>query len=65
LQKLRYVIVDDKTQNARIGSGSRLGDIDILLGDRTFAHGVCPGVGIGGHATIVSRLKLKPHMAML
>ncbi|KAK0634236.1 hypothetical protein B0T17DRAFT_480391 [Bombardia bombarda] len=39
---------------AHIGAGGKLGDIDDKLAPykRTFAHGVCPGVGIGGHATI-------------
>ncbi|RSL93695.1 hypothetical protein CEP52_013105 [Fusarium oligoseptatum] len=56
LTNLRYVILDEKTWHAKIGSGSLLGDIDDLLdrkpGRRVFPHGVCPSVGIGGHATI-------------
>ncbi|KAK4442310.1 Reticuline oxidase [Podospora aff. communis PSN243] len=52
LENLAYVIVDETTHKAKIGGGSRLGAIDEQMGDRAFAHGVCPGVGIGGHATI-------------
>lgn len=42
------------THNVHIGGGARLGKIDQYLHSqrRAFAHGVCPGVGIGGHATI-------------
>ncbi|KAJ4323828.1 hypothetical protein N0V84_004174 [Fusarium piperis] len=51
-----YVTLDENTWHAKIGSGSLLGDIDDLLdkkpGRRVFPHGVCPSVGIGGHATI-------------
>lgn len=54
----RYVTLDKTTWLTTIGGGSLLGDIDTLLeqenGNRAFPHGVCPGVGIGGHATIVS-----------
>lgn len=37
------------------GLGWSLGMVDKVLHKegRSFAHGVCPGVGIGGHATIV------------
>ncbi|KAF5706724.1 reticuline oxidase [Fusarium mundagurra] len=52
----RYVTLDKTTWLTTIGAGSLLGDIDTLLeqekGNRGFPHGVCPGVGIGGHATI-------------
>lgn len=57
LQELRYVTVDEDSWHATIGGGSLIGDIDDLLdkkGNRAFSHGVCPGVGIGGHATVVS-----------
>ncbi|KAK3680848.1 hypothetical protein B0T22DRAFT_485748 [Podospora appendiculata] len=39
---------------AHVGAGSKLGDVDDKLAPykRAFAHGICPGVGIGGHATI-------------
>jgi len=55
LSLLRSVHVDKTTWNARLGSGCLLGDVTTQLhelGGRAFAHGVCPGVGIGGHATI-------------
>ena len=47
--------MDTNTWQASIGSGTLLGDVTTLLhnnGGRAIAHGVCPGVGIGGHATI-------------
>jgi hypothetical protein len=40
-----------------------LGEVTTKLhdaGGRAIAHGVCPGVGIGGHATIVSPWVLFP-----
>lgn len=45
---------DNDTGVVRIGGGSKLGAIDkaLHLHGRGLAHGVCPGVGIGGHATI-------------
>lgn len=49
--------MDKKTWQATIGAGTRLGEVTTKLhdaGGRAIAHGVCPGVGIGGHATIVS-----------
>lgn len=44
----------DGSHNVQIGGGARLGKIDQYLNmhHRAFAHGVCPGVGLGGHATI-------------
>jgi len=50
--------MDKVTWYATIGAGTLLGDVTTKLhdaGGRAFAHGVCPGVGIGGHATIVRR----------
>ncbi|KAH8898406.1 FAD-binding domain-containing protein [Thozetella sp. PMI_491] len=47
--------MDNSTWQATIGSGTLLGDVTTKLhdaGGRAIAHGVCPGVGIGGHATI-------------
>ena len=55
--------MDEKTWHATIGSGTRLGEVTTKLhdaGGRAIAHGVCPGVGIGGHATIVSPWVLFP-----
>jgi hypothetical protein len=47
--------MDQSTWQATIGAGHLLGDVtDKLLsvGNRAMAHGTCPQVGIGGHATI-------------
>ena len=49
--------MDTTTWQATIGPGTKLGPVTQKLhdsGGRAFAHGVCPGVGLGGHATIVS-----------
>lgn len=54
LANMKHMEMDTGSWNARIGGGARLGKIDVFLHShgRAFAHGVCPGVGIGGHATI-------------
>ncbi|KAI9166473.1 FAD-linked oxidoreductase sorD [Paramyrothecium foliicola] len=47
--------VDQKTWNARLGSGLTLKRVDEALhkqGTRAMAHGTCPSVGIGGHASV-------------
>lgn len=47
--------IDNTTWHATIGPGTKLGSVDDKLhaaGGRAFAHGICPGVGVGGHATI-------------
>lgn len=47
--------MDNETWKATMGAGHQLGDVSKKLhdnGGRAMAHGVCPGVGIGGHATI-------------
>lgn len=56
LVNINQYSIDSATGHAIIGAGMRLGDIDDKLHEtgRAFAHGVCPSVGIGGHATIVS-----------
>lgn len=56
LVNINQYSIDNATGYATIGAGSKLGDIDNNLHEtgRAFAHGVCPSVGIGGHATIVS-----------
>lgn len=58
--------IDNATWQATIGAGMTLGDVDEKLEPvgRAFAHGVCPGVGIGGHATVVSLsiLSLRLHV---
>ncbi|KAG8414624.1 hypothetical protein J3459_014213 [Metarhizium acridum] len=48
--------MDTKTWQATFGAGFKLGELDHQLhkhGGRAMAHGTCPGVGAGGHATIV------------
>ncbi|RPA82533.1 FAD-binding domain-containing protein [Ascobolus immersus RN42] len=54
MKHFRGVSFDSGTNIAVIGSGMRLGDIALALyanGKRDIPHGVCGGVGIGGHAT--------------
>jgi FAD/FMN-containing dehydrogenase len=55
LAHMDQVVVDQKTWKATIGGGTRLEKVTKELfaqGKRTIAHGTCPQVGIGGHATI-------------
>lgn len=57
LVNLQGFSMNETSWHATIGAGMRLGELDTKLHDagaRAIAHGVCPGVGIGGHATIVS-----------
>lgn len=57
LEKLQDFSMDKNTWQATIGGGTRLSDVTKRLhdnGKRAISHGTCPGVGIGGHATIVS-----------
>ncbi|EFP88804.2 uncharacterized protein PGTG_14143 [Puccinia graminis f. sp. tritici CRL 75-36-700-3] len=54
LQRINQISVDGATGQATIGTGSRLGDIALGLnsqGGRALPHGVCPYVGLGGHAS--------------
>lgn len=47
--------MDETTWQATLGGGTLLKDVTRLLhenGNRAMAHGTCPQVGIGGHATI-------------
>ena len=47
-------VVVDSAGVVKVGGGVRLGNLALGLfkqGGRAFPHGVCPGVGIGGHAT--------------
>ncbi len=56
MASLNHFSMDNATWQATIGPGALLGDVTTQLidnGDRAFAHGVCPGVGLGGHATVV------------
>lgn len=53
--------MDNTTWQASVGSGFRLDGLDKLLhtnGGRAIAHGTCPGVGVGGHATVVSNTRI-------
>ncbi|GJJ10277.1 hypothetical protein Clacol_004503 [Clathrus columnatus] len=55
LSKMNTVVVDQTTWRATIGGGTRLKKVTDELynqGQRTMAHGICPQVGIGGHATV-------------
>ena len=48
--------MDPNTWQATVGAGTRLGEVTKKMhnaGGRAMAHGVCPDVGTGGHATIV------------
>ena len=63
LVKLQEYSMDTNTWRATVGAGFRLGEVDKKLHEtgRAFSHGVCPDVGIGGHATIVRF----PHPSLL
>ncbi|KAI1469469.1 putative glucooligosaccharide oxidase [Daldinia caldariorum] len=55
LVNLQNFSMDTNTWQASIGGGTRLSDVTTKLhnnGKRAISHGTCPGVGIGGHATI-------------
>ncbi|QDS74848.1 hypothetical protein FKW77_003035 [Venturia effusa] len=55
LKHFKQFSMDDNTWIATLGSGHLLGDVTKKLlanGGRAMAHGTCPQVGIGGHATI-------------
>lgn len=47
--------IDTKTWECKVGAGTLLGDLTKRMYEphkRAMAHGTCPEVGIGGHATI-------------
>lgn len=49
--------MDESTWQTTVGGGTLLEDVTKRLhetGNRAMAHGTCPQVGIGGHATIGS-----------
>jgi hypothetical protein len=53
--KFQKFSMDTNTWQATIGGGTLLGDVTKRLhdnGGRMIAHGTCPQVGVGGHATI-------------
>jgi FAD/FMN-containing dehydrogenase len=55
LSNFQQFDMDTDTWHATIGAGMLLSDVTDKLvdaGNRAMAHGVCPQVGIGGHATI-------------
>ncbi|KAJ7089854.1 hypothetical protein B0H15DRAFT_274600 [Mycena belliarum] len=55
LANFQKFAMDNSTWQATIGAGTRLADVTSRLhgaGGRAIAHGTCPQVGIGGHATI-------------
>lgn len=57
LVNLQDFQMNNDTWHASVGSGYRLDNLDKQLhqnGGRAIAHGTCPGVGVGGHATVVS-----------
>ncbi|KAF8229605.1 glucooligosaccharide oxidase [Tricholoma matsutake] len=53
LSNFKGITVNPSNGTAVIESGNRLGDIALALNDagRALAHGICPYVGIGGHAS--------------
>ncbi|KAI1312072.1 hypothetical protein F5Y03DRAFT_341279 [Xylaria venustula] len=55
LLNLQNFSIDSTTWKATIGGGTKLAAVTQKLhdnGKRAISHGTCPGVGIGGHATI-------------
>ncbi|WQF84039.1 Putative FAD-binding domain, PCMH-type, FAD-binding, type PCMH, subdomain 2 [Colletotrichum destructivum] len=56
MEHFQYAHVDSagSSYNVRVGGGTRLGRIDESLQahQRAVPHGMCPGIGIGGHATV-------------
>ena len=55
MQEFQKVTLDSTTKIASVGAGVRLGNMAtkiFQLGQRGLPHGTCPGVGIGGHATL-------------
>ncbi|KAF4867625.1 FAD-linked oxidoreductase sorD [Colletotrichum siamense] len=56
MHHFQYTSVDMMTpsRNVRVGGGTRLGQIDehLRAHQRVIPHGLCGGIGIGGHATV-------------
>jgi FAD/FMN-containing dehydrogenase len=55
LKNFQQFSMEKTSWQATIGGGTLLGDVTKRLhdnGKRAMAHGTCPQVGIGGHATI-------------
>ncbi|KAI8173895.1 FAD-linked oxidoreductase sorD [Colletotrichum sp. SAR 10_75] len=59
MHHFQYTSVDMMTpsRNVRVGGGTRLGQIDehLRAHQRVIPHGLCGGIGIGGHATVALR----------
>lgn len=54
LKNFQQFSMDPTTWRATAGAGTLLGDLQKRMheaGNRAMAHGICPQVGIGGHAT--------------
>ncbi|KAF2202703.1 putative glucooligosaccharide oxidase [Delitschia confertaspora ATCC 74209] len=55
MKNFKQFSMDTTTWQATVGGGTLLGDLTRQMhnaGGRAMAHGTCPQVGIGGHATI-------------
>jgi FAD/FMN-containing dehydrogenase len=55
LKNFQGFSMNTNSWTATIGAGTKLGDVTNKLlsaGNRAIAHGTCPDVGIGGHATM-------------
>ncbi|KAF3342171.1 hypothetical protein VD0002_g8144 [Verticillium dahliae] len=55
LESFQHFSMDSDNWQATIGAGHTLHDVTKKLhdnGGRAISHGTCPGVGLGGHATI-------------
>ncbi|KAI8316658.1 hypothetical protein K4K61_003314 [Colletotrichum sp. SAR11_59] len=56
MHHFQYTSVDmmSLSRNVRVGGGTRLGQIDehLRAHQRVIPHGLCGGIGIGGHATV-------------
>ena len=55
MKNFQKFAMDQKSWVATVGAGTLLGDLTKKLydnGKRVVAHGTCPQVGVGGHATI-------------
>lgn len=53
MKRFQKIEVDDVTKIATVGPGVRLGNLVLGLdaaGKRAMPHGICPGVGVAGHA---------------
>lgn len=56
--------MDRTAWRATVGGGTLLGDLTKRIheaGNRAMAHGICPQVGLGGHA-IIGRLGPTSHL---